>query len=75
VKIEQIEWPQWLSQVYKDANYDLTIIATPSLGYRQLRQSELLLSLDNKDFQALYKESEQTVETRSAASSTRGSRR
>src|SRR5499427_2355053 len=26
VKIEQIEWGQWLSQVYKDANYDLTII-------------------------------------------------
>ncbi len=63
VKIEQIEWPQWLSQVYKDANYDLTIIghaepwdivnyANPNYYYRW----------DNKDFQALYKESEQTVD-------------
>jgi peptide/nickel transport system substrate-binding protein len=63
VKIEQIEWGQWLSQVYKDANYDLTIIghgepwdivnyANPNYYFRW----------DNKDFQALYKESEQTVD-------------
>ena len=26
VKIEQIEWGQWLSRVWKDADYDLTII-------------------------------------------------
>jgi len=63
VKIEQIEWGQWLSQVYKDANYDLTIIghaepwdiinyANPGYYYRW----------DNKDFQALFKESEQTVD-------------
>ena len=63
VKIEQIEWGQWLSQVYKDANYDLTIIghaepwdignyANPGYYFRW----------DNKDFQALYRESEQTVD-------------
>jgi len=63
VKIEQIEWGQWLSQVYKDANYDLTIIghaepwdignyANPGYYFRW----------DNKDFHALYKESEQTVD-------------
>lgn len=63
VKIEQIEWGQWLSQVYKDANYDLSIIghaepwdivnyANPNYYFRW----------DNKDFQALYKESEQTVD-------------
>ena len=63
VKIEQIEWGQWLSQVYKDANYDLTIIghaepwdignyANPGYYFRW----------DNKEFQALYKESEQTVD-------------
>jgi peptide/nickel transport system substrate-binding protein len=63
VKIEQIEWGQWLSQVYKDANYDLTIIghaepwdifnyANPNYYFRW----------DNKDFQVLYKESEQTVD-------------
>jgi peptide/nickel transport system substrate-binding protein len=63
VKIEQIEWGQWLSQVYKDANYDLTIIghaepwdifnyANPGYYFRW----------DNKEFQALYRESEQTVD-------------
>src|SRR4029453_18981956 len=26
IKIEQIEWGQWLSRVRKDADYDLTII-------------------------------------------------
>jgi len=62
-RIEQIEWGQWLSQVYKDANYDLTIIghgepwdtgnyANPNYYFRW----------DNKDFQSLYKESEQTVD-------------
>jgi peptide/nickel transport system substrate-binding protein len=63
VKIEQIEWGQWLSQVWKEANYDLTIIghaepwdivnyANPNYYFRW----------DNKDFQALYRESEQTVD-------------
>jgi peptide/nickel transport system substrate-binding protein len=63
VKIEQIEWGQWLSQVYKDANYDLTIIghgepwdivnyANPNYYFRW----------DNKEFQALYRESDQTVD-------------
>jgi peptide/nickel transport system substrate-binding protein len=26
-KIQEVEWAQWLSQVYKDKNYDLTIIS------------------------------------------------
>ena len=26
-KIENVEWAQWLSSVYKDKNYDLTIIS------------------------------------------------
>jgi len=63
VKIEQIEWGQWLSQVWKEANYDLTIIghaepwdivnyANPGYYFRW----------DNKEFQALYRESEQTVD-------------
>ena len=26
VKIEQIEWGQWLERVYKNADYDMTII-------------------------------------------------
>jgi peptide/nickel transport system substrate-binding protein len=59
VKIEQIEWGQWLSQVFRDANYDLSIIghaepwdinnyANPKYYYRW----------DSPEFQKLFKESE-----------------
>jgi peptide/nickel transport system substrate-binding protein len=63
VRIEQIEWGQWLSQVYRDANYDMSIIghaepwdinnyANPKYYYRW----------DNAEFQKLFKESEVTVD-------------
>jgi len=63
VKIEQIEWGQWLSQVYKEANYDMSIIghgepwdisnyANPNYYYRW----------DNPEFRRLFKESEVTVD-------------
>jgi peptide/nickel transport system substrate-binding protein len=63
VKIEQIEWGQWLSRVWKDAEYDLTIIghaeawdivnyANPRYYYRY----------DSADFQKLFKDSEATVD-------------
>jgi peptide/nickel transport system substrate-binding protein len=63
VKIEQIEWPQWLSQVYKDANYDLTIIGhAEPWDIANYANPGYYFRWDNKDFQALYKESEQTVD-------------
>jgi peptide/nickel transport system substrate-binding protein len=63
VKIEQVEWGQWLSQVYREANYDMSIIghaepwdinnyANPKYYYRW----------DSPDFQALFKESEVTLD-------------
>jgi peptide/nickel transport system substrate-binding protein len=63
VKIEQIEWGQWLSQVWREANYDMSIIghaepwdisnyANPKYYYRW----------DNAEFQKLFKESEVTVD-------------
>ncbi len=63
VKIEQIEWGQWLSQVWKDANYDMSIIghaepwdinnyANPNYYYRW----------DNTEFRRLFKDSEVTVD-------------
>ena len=63
VKIEQIEWGQWLSRVWKDADYDLTIIghaeawdianyAKPTYYYRY----------DSAEFQKLFKDSEVTVD-------------
>jgi peptide/nickel transport system substrate-binding protein len=63
VKIEQIEWPSWLSQVYKDANYDLTIIGhAEPWDVANYANPGYYFRWDNKDFQALYKESEQTVD-------------
>src|SRR5881397_318618 len=63
IKIEQIEWGQWLSRVWKDADYDLTIIghaeawdianyAKPTYYYRY----------DSAEFQKLFKDSEVTVD-------------
>ncbi len=63
VKIEQIEWGQWLSQVWREANYDMSIIghaepwdisnyANPKYYYRW----------DNEEFQKLFRESETTVD-------------
>jgi peptide/nickel transport system substrate-binding protein len=63
VKIEQVEWGQWLAQVYKDANYDMSIIghaepwdagnyANPAYYYRW----------DNPEFRKIFRESEVTVD-------------
>jgi peptide/nickel transport system substrate-binding protein len=63
VKIEQIEWGQWLSRVWKEADYDLTIIghaeawdvgnyANPKYYYRY----------DGPKFQEVFKKSEVTVD-------------
>ena len=63
VKIEQIEWGQWLAQVWREANYDMSIIghaepwdinnyANPKYYYRW----------DNVEFQKLFKESEVTLD-------------
>ena len=63
VKLEQIEWGQWLSQVWTEANYDMSIIghaepwdisnyANPKYYYRW----------DNPEFQKVFKESDVTVD-------------
>jgi peptide/nickel transport system substrate-binding protein len=61
VRLEQIEWGQWLARVWKEADYDLTIIghaepwdinnyANPSYYFRY----------DSKPFQDLYRQAEAT---------------
>jgi peptide/nickel transport system substrate-binding protein len=63
VKLEQIEWGQWLERVYKNADYDMTIIghaeawdagnyANPKYYYRY----------DSPRFQAVFQESETTLD-------------
>jgi peptide/nickel transport system substrate-binding protein len=62
-KLEQIEWGQWLERVYKNADYDMTIIghaeawdagnyANPKYYYRY----------DSPRFQAVFQESESTLD-------------
>jgi peptide/nickel transport system substrate-binding protein len=63
VKIEQIEWSNWIARVWREAEYDLTIIghaeawdignyANPKYYYRY----------DSKKFQELFQKSEVTLE-------------
>jgi peptide/nickel transport system substrate-binding protein len=63
VKLEQIEWGQWLDRVYTNADYDMTIIghaeawdagnyANPKYYYRY----------DSPRFQAVFQESEGTLD-------------
>jgi len=63
VTLEQIEWSQWLSRIWRDADYDLTIIghaepwdignyANPGYYFRY----------DSKKFQDLFRTSEETAD-------------
>jgi peptide/nickel transport system substrate-binding protein len=63
VKLEQIEWGQWLDRIYKNADYDMTIIghaeawdagnyANPKYYYR----------FDSARFQEVYKQAESTLD-------------
>src|SRR5215471_16459292 len=65
VKIEQIEWSQWLSRVWKDAEYDLTIIGhAESWDIGNYANPKYYFRYDSADFQKLFKESETTVDDR-----------
>ena len=62
-KIEQIEWSQWLSQVWKDANYDMSIIGhAEAWDIGNFANPKYYFRWDNADFQKLFKESEITVD-------------
>jgi peptide/nickel transport system substrate-binding protein len=63
VKIEQIEWSQWLSRVWKDADYDLTIIGhAESWDIANYANPKYYFRYDSADFQKLFKDSEVTVD-------------
>ncbi|HLJ72896.1 MAG TPA: ABC transporter substrate-binding protein [Roseiarcus sp.] len=53
-KIENVEWAQWLSGVYKGHNYDLTIIShVEPLDIDIYANPDYYFGYDNKDFQAI----------------------
>src|SRR5262245_62640232 len=65
LKIEQIEWSQWLSRVWKDAEYDLTIIGhAESWDIGNYANPKYYFRYDSAEFQKLFKESETTVDDR-----------
>jgi peptide/nickel transport system substrate-binding protein len=53
-KIENVEWAQWLSGVYKGKNFDLTIIShVEPLDIGIYANPDYYFQYDNKDFQAI----------------------
>jgi peptide/nickel transport system substrate-binding protein len=65
VKIEQIEWGQWLSRVWKDADYDLTIIGhAEPWDINNYANAKYYFRYDSAKFQELFKKSEVTLDDR-----------
>src|SRR5437870_8340575 len=63
IKIEQIEWGQWLSRVWKDADYDLTIIGhAEAWDIANYANPKYYFRYDSAEFQKLFQESEITVD-------------
>jgi peptide/nickel transport system substrate-binding protein len=63
VKIEQIEWGQWLSRVWKDADYDLTIIGhAEAWDIANYANPKYYFRYDSSKFQDLFRSSEATVD-------------
>jgi peptide/nickel transport system substrate-binding protein len=63
VKIEQIEWSQWLSRVWKDADYDLTIIGhAEAWDIANYANPKYYFRYDSPKFQELFKQSEVTLD-------------
>jgi peptide/nickel transport system substrate-binding protein len=65
VRIEQIEWGQWLSRVWKDADYDLTIIGhAEAWDISNYANPKYYFRYDSPRFQELFKKSEVTLDDR-----------
>jgi peptide/nickel transport system substrate-binding protein len=63
VKIEQIEWSQWLSRVWKEADYDLTIIGhAESWDIANYANPKYYYRYDGERFRGLFARSEATVD-------------
>jgi peptide/nickel transport system substrate-binding protein len=63
VKIEQIEWGQWLSRVWKEAEYDLTIIGhAESWDIANYANPKYYFRYDSPKFQELFARSEVTLD-------------
>lgn len=65
VKIEQVEWGQWLSRVYREADYDMTIIGHgEAWDIANYANPKYYFRYDSPRFQELYRKSEITIDDR-----------
>ena len=63
VKIEQIEWSNWISRVWREAEYDLTIIGhAESWDIANYANPKYYYRYDSKKFQDLFQKSEVTLD-------------
>jgi peptide/nickel transport system substrate-binding protein len=63
VKIEQIEWGQWIARVFREADYDLTIIGhAEAWDIKNYANPKYYFRYDSPKFQALFAKSEVTVD-------------
>ena len=63
VKIEQIEWGQWIARVFREADYDLTIIGhAEAWDIKNYANAKYYFRYDSPRFQGLFAKSEVTVD-------------
>jgi peptide/nickel transport system substrate-binding protein len=63
VRIEQIEWGQWLSRVWKEADYDLTIIGhAEAWDINNYAKPKYYFRYDSPRFQEVFQKSEVTLD-------------
>jgi peptide/nickel transport system substrate-binding protein len=63
VRIEQIEWGQWIARVWREADYDLTIIGhAESWDIANYANPKYYFRYDSPTFQQLYEKSETTLD-------------
>jgi peptide/nickel transport system substrate-binding protein len=63
VTLEQIEWGQWLDRVYKQADYDMTIIGhAEAWDAGNYANPKYYFRYDSPRFQEVYKQSEVTLD-------------
>ena len=63
VKLEQIEWGQWLSRVFREADYDLTIIGhAEAWDAKNYANPKYYFRYDSPRFQELFAKSEATAD-------------
>ena len=65
VRLEQVEWGQWLDRVYKQADYDMTIIGhAEAWDAENYANPKYYFRYDSPRFQEVYRQSESTVDDR-----------